>query len=73
MPPGVFSPLTPGFANVLVRVEFVLSAALAAVGILVRRSAVRKLSLADYIIVFACASIPVLCMFELYERARLSH
>jgi hypothetical protein len=70
MPPGVFSPFVPGFANVVIRAEFVMSAAMAAAGILVWRSASRELSLADYLIVLSCASIPVLCVFTMYEWVR---
>jgi hypothetical protein len=53
--------------NIILRAEFVTSATFVAVGILLRRSAVRKLSLADYIIVFASASVPVLCVFKMAE------
>src|SRR5438046_1259013 len=68
--PGVFSPLTPGFANVVLRAEFVVSAAMAAAGVLVRRSAFRKLSLADYIFVLASATVPVLVVFKMYASVR---
>jgi len=54
-------------ANIILRAEFVTSPTLAAVGILLRRSAARKLSLADYIIVFFCAAIPVLGVFKMAE------
>jgi hypothetical protein len=53
--------------NIVLRAEFVLSAAFVAVGILLRRRASRKLSLADYVIVVACASIPVLLVFKMAE------
>ena len=53
--------------NIILRAEFVISASLVAVGILVWRSAFRKLSLADYIIVLFCASVPVLCVFKMAE------
>ena len=72
-PPGVFSPLRPGFANVVLRCEFVLSAAAAAAGVLIRRRALRALSAADYFVVLVCASIPVVGVFTLYEWARVSH
>ena len=32
----------------------------------------RRLTPADYIIVLSCASVPVLCMFTVYEWARVS-
>jgi len=53
--------------NIILRAEFVISASLVAVGILVWRSAFRKLSLTDYIIVIFCASVPVLCVFKMSE------
>jgi hypothetical protein len=53
--------------NIVARFEFIASAAFAAAGILVRRRKFRELSLADYIIVFACASVPVLCVFKMSE------
>lgn len=54
--------------NIILRGEFVLSAAFVAAGILLRRRATRKLSVADYVIVIACATVPVLLVFKLAER-----
>ena len=70
-PPGIWTlpPLShpQSIYNIVSRAEFIISATFAAVGILLRRSAFRKLSLADYIIVFSCASVPVLCVFIMSE------
>jgi hypothetical protein len=71
-PPGTFSPFVPGFGNIWLRTEFVVFPAMTAAGILIWQSASRRLSLADYIIVLSCASVPVLCMFTVYEWARVS-
>jgi hypothetical protein len=54
------------FYSVLTRSEFVISAATAAVGVLVWLRASRELSVADYIIAFGGASIPVFAVFKLY-------
>jgi hypothetical protein len=51
--------------NIILRAEFVTSATLAAVGILLRRRVFRKLFLTDYIIVFSCAAVPVLVVFKM--------
>jgi hypothetical protein len=51
--------------NMVLRAEFVVSATMAAAGILVRRRKVRELSLMDYIIVLSCASVTVLCVFKM--------
>ena len=58
--------------NILLRAEFVTSATLVAVGILLRRSKLRRLSLTDYIIVFACASVPVLAVLKMAEWTHFS-
>lgn len=68
-PPGIWT-LPPldrpqTIYNIILRAEFVTSAALVAVGILLRRSVLRKLSLPDYIIVFLCAAVPVLGVFKM--------
>jgi hypothetical protein len=60
------------FHNLYLGAEFVMAVTIAAVGILVRRSALRKLSLADFIVVLSCASVPVLCLFRMYKQIHFS-
>lgn len=50
-----------------------VSAELAAIGILLWRSTFRKLSLANYIIVLSCASVLVLWAFKMYEWFHVSN
>jgi hypothetical protein len=59
--------------NIFLRAEFVMPATLAAVGMLVWRSAFGKHSLADYIIVLSCASVPALCVFKMSEWIHFSN
>jgi drug/metabolite transporter (DMT)-like permease len=49
------------------RAEIVIGVTLAAYGMLVWRSAVRKLSLANYIIVLSCAPVLLLCVSKMSE------
>jgi hypothetical protein len=49
------------------RPEMVVGAALAAYGILEWRSASRRLSLVNYIIVLSCAAVLLLCVFKMSE------
>jgi hypothetical protein len=51
--------------STVIRAEFAMSAALVAVGILLRRRAVRRLSPADYMLVLLGSTIPVLVVFSL--------
>ena len=69
--PGIFSllPLSgrQGIFNVLFRAEIVIGVILAAYGMLVWRSAFRKLSLAGYIIVSSCVVVFLLCVSKMTE------
>jgi len=69
--PGIFTFLPfsdrHGFFNIFFRAEIVIGVALAAYGILVWRSAFRKLSLANYIIVSSCVPVLLLCVSKLSE------
>jgi len=55
------------------RAEVVMSAIVAAYGILLWRSAFRELSLANYIIVLSCASVLILCAFKMAEWIHFSY
>jgi hypothetical protein len=61
------------FPQRISRAEIVMSALLAAYGILLWRSAFRKLSLANCIIVLSCASVLVLWAFKMYEGFHFSN
>ncbi len=63
--------LPEGTYRVVYPAEFVISAAMVAAGILLRRSAVRKLSFTDYIIALAGTSIAVVAVYTLYGWIRL--
>ena len=64
----------PGvFYKILVRAEFVLSALMAATGILMWRGAARKLSPLHYIVVYSTALAVVLVVFNLYGFIHLSN
>jgi hypothetical protein len=69
--PGIFT-LLPfsarhGIFNIFFRAEIVIGVILAAYGMLVWRSAFRKLSLANYIIVLSCAPVLLLCVSRMTE------
>ena len=74
-PPAVilFSwfPFPAVFFQMLLPAEFLISAAMVASGILLRRRSIKKLALADYIIVFVGVSIPILAVFNLYGWVHL--
>jgi len=55
------------------RVQIVMSATIAAYGILLWRSAFRELSLANYITVLSCASVLILCAFKMAEWIHFSY
>jgi hypothetical protein len=69
--PGLFSlhPLSErhGMTNVIDRAAIVIGTFLAAYVLLVWRNASRKLSLANYIIVFSCASVLLLGASKMKE------
>ena len=69
--PGIFTllPLSDrhGIFNIFHRAEIVIGVILAAYGMLVWRSAFRKLSLANCIIVLSCAPVLLLCVSKLSE------
>jgi hypothetical protein len=69
--PGIFT-LLPfsdrhSIPNILCRAEIVLGVILAAYGMLVWRSASRKLSLANYVIVLSCVPVLLLCASKIAE------
>jgi hypothetical protein len=69
--PGIFT-LLPFSArhsifNIFFRAEIVIGVILAAYGMLVWRSAFRKVSLANYIIVLSCAPVLLLCVSKMSE------
>ena len=69
--PGIFTlfPLSDRHRifNIFYRAEIVIGVLLAAYGILVWRSASRRLSLANYIIVLSCVPVLLLCVSKLSE------
>ena len=69
--PGIFTflPLSNVHTtfNLFHRAEIVIGVALAAYGLLVWRSASRKLSLANYIIVLSCMPVLLLCASKMAE------
>jgi hypothetical protein len=56
-----------GITNTTSRAEMMIGIALAAYGMLVWRSALRKLSLADFIIVLSCVPVLLFCVSKLTE------
>jgi hypothetical protein len=66
--PGGFFTLRPlNMFDTFFRAEVVIGAIVAAYGILLWRSATRKLSLANYMIMLSCVSVLLLCMSKLSE------
>jgi hypothetical protein len=69
--PGIFTLLpfsdTHRFFNIFFRSSIVIGVILATYGMLVWRSAFRKLSLANYIIVLSCAPVLLLCVSKMTE------
>ncbi len=69
--PGIFTllPLSDRHSifNIFFRAEIVIGVILAAYGMLVWRSASRKLSLANYIIVISCVPVLLLCASKMAE------
>ena len=69
--PGIFTllPLSGRHSifDIFFRAEIVIGVILAAYGMLVWRSAFRKLSLANYIIVLSCVPVLLLCVSKLSE------
>jgi amino acid permease len=66
-PGGIFTLQPLNMDDAFFRVEIVIGAIVAAYGILVWRSASRKLSLANYIIVLFCVAVLLLCVSKLSE------
>jgi len=66
-PGGIFTLRSLNMFDTFFRAEIVIGAILAAYGILVWRSAFRKLSLANYIIALSCAPVLLLCVSKLSE------
>jgi amino acid permease len=66
-PGGIFTLQRLNMDDAFFRVEIVIGAIVAAYGILVWRSASRKLSLANYIIVLFCVAVLLLCVSKLSE------
>jgi hypothetical protein len=66
--PGCIFTLQPlHLDDAFFRAEIVIEALVAAYGIPVWRSASRKLSLANYILVLSCAAVLLLCVSKLSE------
>jgi amino acid permease len=66
-PGGIFTVRQLNMDVAFFRAEIVIGAIVAAYGMLVWRSASRKLSLANYIIVLSCVAVLLLCVSELSE------
>jgi amino acid permease len=66
-PGGIFTVQQLNMDDAFFRAEIVIGVIVAAYGILVWRSASRKLSLANYIIVFSCVAVLLLCVSKLSE------
>src|SRR5258708_20826008 len=66
-PGGIFTLRPLNTFDALFRVEIVIGAIVAAYGMLVWRSASRKLSLANYIIVSACVAVLLPCVSKQSE------
>jgi hypothetical protein len=65
--PGIFTLRPLNMFDTFFRAEIVIGAIVAAYGMLVWRSASRKLSLANYIVVLSCVSVLLLCVSKLSE------
>jgi hypothetical protein len=61
-PGGIFTLRPLNMFDALFRAEIVIGAMVAAFGMLVWRDAFRKLSLANYIIVFSCVAVLLACV-----------
>jgi amino acid permease len=72
LPGGIFTLQPLNIWDAFLRASIVIGAILAAYGILVWRSASRKLSLANYMIVFSCASVVVLSASKMAEWVHFS-
>lgn len=70
-PGGIFTRQPLNMFDAFFRVEIVLGAIVAVYGMLVWRSASRKLSLANYILVLACLAVFLPCVSKLSERVYL--
>ena len=66
-PGGIFTLRPLNIDDAFFRAEIVIGAIVAAYGMLVWRSASRKLSLANYIIVLSCAPVLFLCVSKMSE------
>jgi hypothetical protein len=67
LPGGIFTLRPLNTFDAFFRVEIVIGAIVAAYGMLVWRSASRKLSLANYIIVLSCVAVLLPCVSKLSE------
>ena len=67
LPGGIFTLRPLNTFDALFRAEIVIGAIVAAYGMLVWRSASRKLSLANYIIVLSCVAVLLPCVSKLSE------
>jgi hypothetical protein len=72
LPEGIFTLQPLDIWDAALRAEIVIGAILAVCGVLLWRSASRKLSLANYMIVFSCASVAVLSESKLSEWVHFS-
>jgi hypothetical protein len=68
-PGGIFTLRSLSMFDTLFRAEILIGVLLAGYGILVWRSASRKLSLANYIIVLSCVPVLLVCASKLTEWA----
>ena len=66
-PGGIFTLRPLNIDDAFFRAEIVIGAIVAAYGMLVWRSASRKLSLANYIAVLSCVAVLLLCVSKLSE------
>src|SRR5882672_5101643 len=66
-PGGIFTLRPLNMFDTFFRAEILIGVPLAAYGILVWRSASRKLSLANYIIVLSCVPVLILCVSKMSE------
>ena len=66
-PGGIFTLRQFNPDNSFLRAEIVIGAIVAAYGMLLWRSASRKLSFANYIIVLSCAPVLFLCVSKMFE------
>jgi hypothetical protein len=72
LPAGIFTLQPLDIWDAVLRASIVIGAILAACGVLLWRSASRKLSLANYMIVFSCASVAVLITSKLSKWVHFS-